>query len=147
MLRAIGTRRRLTGEFALEGAPCGAAAAVLGRGLGVLIARAVVVIAVTILNGFERGDNKLAIVFQTRWESLFNGVALGFIIAFLAVVLTSIRIARGNIIAAIRDLPPDTGGRPRRRLTTVSAVATLVLTAAAAPVVADDFGPLCPVSR
>ena len=141
MLRAIGMRRRrLTGEFALEGAAYGAVAAVLGVGLGVLIARAVVVIAVTILNGFERGDNKLAIVFATRWESLFNGVAAGFIIAFLAVVLTSIRIARGNIIAAIRDLPPNTGGRPRRRLTLVSAVATLLLTVAAVPVLAASNG-------
>lgn len=112
----------------------------LGTGLGVLIGRAVVIIAVTILNGFERGDNKLDIVFQTRWESLFNGMAAGFIIAFVAVVLTSIRIARGNIIAAIRDLPPNSGRRPRRRLAVLSATTTVLFAAAAVPVVAASQG-------
>ena len=47
-------------------------------------------------------------------ESLFNGVAAGFIIAF-AVVLTSIRIACGNIIAAIATSANAVDGR--RRLT------------------------------
>jgi hypothetical protein len=42
-------RRRLTGEFAIEGAAYGAVAAVLGMGLGT--DAVVVVIAVTILNG------------------------------------------------------------------------------------------------
>lgn len=141
MLRAIGMRRRrMTGEFALEGASYGAVAAVLGTALGVLIGRVVVVIAVAVLNGFERGDNRLTVAFDARWQSLFNGAAAGFVIAFLAVVITSVRIARGNIIAAIRDLPTGAENRPRRRLTVVSAILTAVLVACSVPVLAASQG-------
>ena len=142
MLRAMGLRRRrLTGEFALEGAVYAAVAAVLGTVLGVLLGRVVVVVAMRILNAFERGDNKLDIVFQVHWQSLFDGAAAGFVIAFLAVVLTSIRIARANIIGAIRDLPADVSRRPRRRLTQLSVAATVLLAAASVPVLAASQGP------
>jgi putative ABC transport system permease protein len=141
MLRAMGLRRRrLTAEFALEGAVYAAVAAVLGAGLGVLLGRVVVVVAVRILNGFERSDNALAIVFQVRWQSLFDGAAAGFVLAFLAVVLTSVRIARTNIIAAIRDLPLGTNARPRPRLVVLSVAATAVLAAASVPVLAASHG-------
>ena len=124
ILRAVGMRRRrVTGEFALEGAVYAAAAAVVGALVGVLVGRVVVVVALNILNSFERSDNKLDIVFAVTPVSLVNGVAGGFLIAFVAVVLTSVRIARTNIIAAIRDLPPATNRRPRRALTVLSASA------------------------
>lgn len=143
MLRAIGMRRRrVTGAFAIEGAVYAAAASLLGAGLGVLVGRVVVVLALNVLNAFERGDNQLDIVFDVRLVSLVNGVAGGFLIAFVAVVLTSVRIARTNIIAAIRDLDPAAGPRPRRRLTVASAVATVVLTTAAVPAVASSAGAL-----
>ena len=68
---------------------------------------------------------------------MVNGVAAGFLISFLAVVLTSVRIARQNIIAAIRDLdaaPAPTAGQAAA--VGVSAVATAVLAAVSVPVVA-----------
>lgn len=143
MLRAIGMRRRrVTGEFALEGAAYAAAAAVVGAVVGILIGRLVVVLAVNILNSYNRDDNKLSLVFDVRWESVVNGVAGGFVIAFLAVVLTSVRIARGNIIAAIRDLPAVGGQRQRRRLTVGSAVLSLLLAVAAVPAVTASQGAL-----
>jgi putative ABC transport system permease protein len=141
MLRAIGLRRRrLTGEFALEGAVYAAVATLLGTGLGLLLARVVVVVAVRILNAFERGDNTLDIVFQVHTASLIDAASAGFVISFLAVVLTSVRIARSNIIGAIRDLPADTSARPRRRLTQVSVAATALLAAASVPALATSQG-------
>src|SRR5690606_19799592 len=70
--------------------------------------------------------------------SVFNGMAAGFLIAFLAVVLTSIRVSRMNIIAAIRDLeqPPQR----RHRLVVASAVVTAGLAALSVPVVVRGVG-------
>ncbi len=137
MLRAVGMRRRrVTAGFAVEAAVYTGLAAVLGAALGVLIARAVVGVAVTILNGFAGGDQRLTLVFAVTPRSVLNGVAAGFLISFLAVVLTSVRIARQNVIAAIRDLNVRPKARQARRAAVVSAVATAVLAAAAVPVVA-----------
>jgi putative ABC transport system permease protein len=139
MLRAIGMRRRrVTGEFAIEGAVYGGIAALLGAALGLAVGRVVVVLAVHVLNGYSVGDNKLPLVFDVRPVSLINGICAGFLIAFLAVVLTSVRIARTNIIAAIRGLEPSRRRRPRRRLTMLSAVVTVLLVAAAVPAIAVD---------
>ncbi|MGZ4637632.1 MAG: ABC transporter permease [Actinomycetes bacterium] len=141
MLRAIGMRRRrVTAEFAIEGAVYAAVAALLGVAVGVAVGRVVVVIAVNILNNFERSDNRLAIAFDARWQSLFNGAASGFLIAFIAVVLTSVRIARSNIIESIRDLPHSERDRPRRQLTIASIVGTVVFGAASVPALAASQG-------
>lgn len=141
ILRAVGMRRRrVTGEFALEGAVYAAAAALVGALVGVLVGRVVVVVALNILNSFERSDNKLDIVFAVTPVSLVNGIAGGFLIAFVAVVLTSVRIARTNIIAAIRDLPPATGRRPRRALTILSVIGTAVFGLLSVPAVASSAG-------
>ncbi|MGH8940434.1 MAG: FtsX-like permease family protein, partial [Actinomycetes bacterium] len=141
MLRAIGMRRRrVTGEFSIEGAVYGAVASLLGAALGVAVGRLVVVLAVNVLNGYERGDNQLDIVFDVRPASLVNGIAAGFLIAFVAVVLTSVRIARINIIAAIRDLDPTTPPRSRRRLSVLSAALTALFLAASVPAVASSAG-------
>ena len=128
MLRAIGMRRRrVTAEFALEGAVYAAAAAVVGTVLGVLVGRVVVVLALNILNAFERSDNQLDIVFDVSPSSLVNGAAGGSSSPSSAVVLTSVRIARTNIIAAIRDLPAATHADPARGLTVCPVVATVLL--------------------
>jgi putative ABC transport system permease protein len=136
MLRAVGMRRRrVTAGFAVEASVYTGLAAILGAALGVLIARAVVGVAVHILNGFASGDQRLSLVFAVTPRSVLNGVTAGFLISFLAVVLTSVRIARQNVIAAIRDL--DVRPRPRqlRRSAVASAVATAVLAAASVPVI------------
>jgi putative ABC transport system permease protein len=139
ILRAIGMRRRrVTGEFAIEGAVYGGIATLLGAALGLAVGRVVVILAVSILNGYSLGDNKLPLVYDVRPVSLVNGVCAGFLIAFLAVVVTSVRIARTNIIAAIRGLEPSRRRRPRRRMTVLSAVVTVLLVAAAWPTIAVD---------
>jgi len=141
ILRAVGMRRRrVSGAFAVEGAAYAGIAAVLGAGLGLLVGRVVVILAVNILNAYQRGDNKLDIVFDVRLTSILNGIAAGFLLGFIAVVLTSVRIARMNIIAAIRDLEPARDARPRRRLAIASAVATGLLAAASVPALVSSAG-------
>ncbi len=141
ILRAVGMRRRrVSGAFAVEGAAYAGVAAVLGAGLGLLVGRVVVILAVNILNAYQRGDNKLDIIFDVTLTSILNGVAAGFLLGFIAVVLTSVRIARMNIIAAIRDLEPARDARPQRRLAIASAVATALLAAASVPAVVSSAG-------
>lgn len=141
IMRAIGLRRRyVTGEFAIEGAVYAAVAAVIGALVGVGIGRVVVTLAMRILNSYEAGENQLAIVFNVSPTSLVNGVAAGFVIAFVTVVITSVRIARTNIIAAIRDLEPPVRHRTRTRLTVISAIATTLFAAASIPAIANSAG-------
>lgn len=137
MLRAVGMRRRrVTAGFAVEASVYTGLAAILGAAVGVLIARAVVGVAVHILNGFATGDQRLSLVFAVTPRSVVNGVTAGFLISFLAVVLTSVRIARQNVIAAIRDLDVRPRRRQVRRAAVASAVATALLAAVSVPVVA-----------
>jgi putative ABC transport system permease protein len=141
ILRAVGMRRRrVTGEFAVEGALYSAGAALLGVVLGIGIGRVVVVLAMNILNGYEQGDNKLGIVFAVTPTSVVNGLAAGFLIAFLAVILTSVRIARTNIIAAIRDLERTPRRRTRKLSLVLSGIATAVLALASIPAIANSSG-------
>jgi putative ABC transport system permease protein len=139
-LRAIGMRRRqVAGSLAVEGALYSGAAALLGAGLGVLLGRVVAVLAGRIVNTFDQGANQLTIVFAVTPTSVVNGTSAGFLIAFAAVVLTSVRIARTNVIAAIRDLPAPR--HPTRwRPTALSAVVAGVLAALAVPAVATGEG-------
>jgi putative ABC transport system permease protein len=136
MLRAVGMRRRrVTAGFAVEATVYTGLAAILGAALGVVIARAVVGVAVNVLNSFTAGDQRMTLVFAVTPRSILNGIAAGFVISFLAVVLTSVRIARQNIIAAIRDLDLRPRSRQARRAAVLSAIAAAVLAAAAGPVV------------
>src|SRR5262245_13240573 len=141
IMRAIGMRRRrVTAEFAIEGALYSAAAAVAGAALGIGVGRVVVTLAMQIMNGWDQGDNHLSVAFAVTPTSIINGTVLGFLIAFAAVVLTSVRIARTNIIAAIRDQEVSPRRHARRRMRVLSAATALVLAAAAVPAVASSAG-------
>ena len=88
MLRAVGlTRRRLVGEFAIEGAVYALIAAVLGLFVGALVGRGVVGIAETIMNQWNSRSQQLDLTFHISTTSMINGFAAGFVIAFLTVVL------------------------------------------------------------
>jgi putative ABC transport system permease protein len=141
MLRAVGMRRgRLVRGFVVEGAVYALAAAVLGVLAGLAVGRAVVEVAARILAGFSPSDGGLDLAFKVTPTSLVNGFALGFLIAFATVALTSIRISRINIIAAIRDLPGEGGRRLKRRWVVVSTLAAAGSGAAAAVAIADSQG-------
>ncbi|HWD44491.1 MAG TPA: FtsX-like permease family protein [Actinomycetota bacterium] len=140
MLRAVGMRRgRLVRGFVIEGTVYALVASALGVAAGLGVGRAVVAVTARIFEGFaEAGDPGL--VFTVTPTSLVNGFAAGFLIGFLTVALTSLRISRVNIIAAIRDLPPEAGRRLKRRWVLASTLAAAGFGAAAVVAIADSQG-------
>ncbi|HEY4375617.1 MAG TPA: ABC transporter permease, partial [Acidimicrobiales bacterium] len=111
ILRALGYRRsHLMRLFAAEGALYAVVAAACGAGLGVGVGEAIVAITQGIFNG--SGD--VALHFSAPTNSLLEGAGIGLLMSLATVWITSARIARLNVIAAIRDLP-DPGHRRRGR--------------------------------
>jgi putative ABC transport system permease protein len=124
MLRALGfTRRRLTRTFALEGALYALPAAVLGAGLGLGIGWLVAVVAGPLLGVAADGARYPLVVEPT---SLATGAALGLLVSLVTVWLASTRIARLNVVRAIRDLPEPARRRVGRRTLAVSGVAIAI---------------------
>jgi putative ABC transport system permease protein len=141
MLRAVGlTRRNVVGEFAIEGAIYAVVAGIIGLGVGWLVGRAVVAVATGIFNQWNAGNNALDISFGITRTSLINGFAGGFLIAFVTVVLTSLRLSRLNVIAAIRDLPPNGLHTMKRGSVVVATIAAAMLGFAGAAAVAASAG-------
>ncbi|MEU3447541.1 FtsX-like permease family protein [Streptomyces thermolilacinus] len=127
MLRAVGMKRsRLIGSFTLEGAAYALLSVLPGVAIGVGIGWGVAIVAAEIFRGWSVGGSSIQIVFAVTLTSVLNGVAMGLLIAFLTILATTVRISRFNIIAAIRDLPPGTGHKPRRRLLIVSSALALL---------------------
>jgi putative ABC transport system permease protein len=123
MLRALGfTRRRLTRTFALEGLLYALPAAVLGAGLGLGIGWLVAVVAGPLL-GVAADGARYPLVVEPA--SLAAGAALGLLVSLVTVWLASTRIARLNIVRAIRDLPDPSRRRMGRRTLAVSGVAVV----------------------
>lgn len=108
VMRAVGLKRsRLVRLFGLEGGLYSLAAAVLGIGVGV--GQAVVAATRSII----AGDGDLSLVLAVRPASLVAGGLIGLTISLLTVWGTSLRIARLQVIAAIRDLPDAPAARLR----------------------------------
>ena len=123
MLRALGfTRRRLTRTFALEGLLYALPAAVLGTGLGLGIGWLVAVVSGPLL-GVAADGARYPLVAEPA--SLATGAALGLLVSLVTVWLASTRIARLNIVRAIRDLPEPSRRRQGRRTLAVSGVAVV----------------------
>ena len=104
MLRAVGMKRGdLVRGFALEGSMYALAASSVGVLAGVGVGVAVVFISGKI---FEQtvffGD--LSIDLVLLGSSLVAGFVVGFAISIVTIFITSLRVSRVNIIAAIRDL-------------------------------------------
>ena len=140
MLRAVGMRRgRLIRGFVLEGTVYALVASALGVVAGLGVGRAVIEVTARIFASFAtEGGPQLA--FTATPTSLVNGFAAGFLIAWLTVALTSIRISRVNIIAAIRDLPSGTGRPLKRRWVLASTLVAAGFGAAAVVAVAGSQG-------
>jgi putative ABC transport system permease protein len=140
MLRAVGMKRgRLVRSFLIEGTVYALVAALLGILIGLGVGRAVVVVAARIFSSFSDEDT-FNLAFRFTPISLINGFAMGFLIAFVTVTLTSVRISRVNIIAAIRDLPNEGGRRLKRRWVALSTVAAAGFGALAAVAIAGSQG-------
>ncbi|MET9654247.1 FtsX-like permease family protein [Streptomyces sp. NPDC006460] len=137
MVRAVGMKRsRLVGSFTLEGATYASLSALPGVGIGLAVGWGVAVVAAEIFQGWSVGGSSIRIAFAVTPTSILNGLALGLLIAFAAILATSVRISRFNIIAAIRDLPAAPGREPRRRLLVVSTALAVLCALAAVPAVA-----------
>ncbi len=140
MLRAVGMKRgRLVRSFIIEGTIYALVAALLGILIGLGVGRAVVVVAARIFSSFS-DDDTFNLAFRFTPISLVNGFAMGFLIAFVTVTLTSIRISRVNIIAAIRDLPNEGGRRLKRRWVALSTVAAAAFGALSTVAIANSQG-------
>jgi putative ABC transport system permease protein len=141
MLRAVGMKRgRLVRSFIIEGTVYALVASLLGILIGLGIGRAVVVVAARIFSGFSADEGGFTLAFKVTPISIVNGFAMGFLIAFLTVALTSIRISRVNIIAAIRDLPNEGGRRLKRRWVILSTLAAALFGGLSVPAIAGSQG-------
>jgi putative ABC transport system permease protein len=141
MLRAVGMRRgRLVRGFIIEGAVYALVASALGLVAGLGVGRAVVEVTARIFAGFAPEDGGIDLAYTVTPTSLINGFAAGFLIGFLTVALTSIRISRINIIAAIRDLPAEAGRRLKWRWVLASTLAAAGFGAAAVVAIAGSQG-------
>jgi putative ABC transport system permease protein len=139
MLRAAGLKRsRLVGAFSLEGALYAAGATALGVLVGLGVGWVVAFAAARIFSSWSTDGSGLDVTFRATPTSLANGAAMGFVIAVVSVVLTSARISRFNIIAAIRDLDVEPAARTRQRLRRAGLVAAAVLALASVPTVASS---------
>lgn len=114
MLRAIGMRRsHLVRLFVMEGAIYSILASLLGALLGVGVGWAIVRLAAPIFSGFD--EFSLDLQFAVESSSILTGLGTGGLIALITVSVTSLRIARINIIRAIRDLPEPRSFVARKR--------------------------------
>ncbi|WP_030202738.1 FtsX-like permease family protein [Streptomyces sp. NRRL S-87] len=139
MVRAVGMKRsHLVGSFTLEGTAYALLSALPGVAIGIGVGWAVAVVAAEIFRGWSVGGSSIQIAFSVTPTSVLNGAAMGLLIAFAAILATSVRISRFNIIAAIRDLPAAPGQRPRRLLLAASATLAVLCALAAVPAVASS---------
>ncbi|HEU5308185.1 MAG TPA: FtsX-like permease family protein [Acidimicrobiia bacterium] len=126
MLRAVGMRRRtLVAALATEGWIYAVLASALGALLGIAFGRLIAWRADTILTS-GREVNALHLTFEFDWSTVFTGFAVGLAVSTATILLASIRIARVNIIQAIRDITVATRPRPRRRVVWLGAVAVVL---------------------
>jgi len=127
MARAVGMRRSwLVGGFATEGWLYALIASLLGTLAGIGLGRLIIAASARM---FSTEHNRFDLVFTVRPASIAEGFAIGFLIALVTVIATSVRISRLNIIAAIRDLP-DVRPKTRRRRWLVVGAAGAILGAA-----------------
>ncbi len=110
MSRAVGMKRRqLTQMFLAEGIAYDLAAAAVGAALGVGVA-----FIITTFIGHIIG-NAFNITPIVTWRSLVIAYTLGVIVTFITITISSWRVSRLNIVAAIRDIPEATMAKAGRR--------------------------------
>lgn len=133
IMRAVGMNRtELVRAFYLEGSLYAGAAATLGAVVGIGVGAAIVQVAEGISGGPATFSVDLR--FGAEATSIVGGMLIGLLISLLTILATSVRIARLNIIRAIRELPEPP--RRDRRVTGIVAgwlgtVAGLAITAGA----------------
>jgi putative ABC transport system permease protein len=125
MIRALGLRRLpLVTTFATEGWLYAVLASALGAALGIAVGRVIAWRADSILSKGREID-ALNLQFAFDHSTIVTGFAIGLAISMATIVLTSVRTARINVIAAIRDLPDVKMRGAARRRTGVGVVLAL----------------------
>ncbi len=122
MARAVGSKRgQLIQSFLSEGMAYNLGAALVGAGLGVLVAVAIA----WVMNRFfaEFGINITPYVTP---RSLIIAYCLGVVVTFITVVISSWRVSRLNIVRALRDIPEPTYRRATRRTLILGIIAVLL---------------------
>lgn len=100
MTRAVGAQRRqLIQQFLSEGAGYTLLSGLVGTGLGVVAAWLITLA----FSSFLGDDFNISIHVEPR--SLVIAYSLGVVITFIAVAISSWRVSRLNIVAAVRDIP------------------------------------------
>ncbi len=121
MERAVGAQRgQLVQQFIAEGAGYALAAGMVGAALGVLATIGLIKGLVAIIGG----DFPISVRISPR--TIIAAYALGVVITFLAVTVSSWRISRLNVVAAVRDIP-DVSSPTRKRSTLVWAGLLLIV--------------------
>jgi putative ABC transport system permease protein len=139
MARAVGMRRSdLVRSFATEGWMYAVVATALGVVVGIGLGRVLVAWSAA---AFSTEHNRFDLFFTVKGGGLAQSFAIAFAVSLITIVGTSWRVARLNIIRAIRDIaePP---ARKRKRVVVAGlglAALGVVLTMQAAPS-EDGFG-------
>lgn len=109
MARAVGMKQRhLVQQFLAEGTAYDLGAALIGAAAGVGVAFVMAGIMSNLI-----GD-AFDIVPHFTFRSLAVAYSLGVTVTFLTIIVASVRAARLNIVAAIRDTPEEEGGQRQR---------------------------------
>jgi putative ABC transport system permease protein len=126
MIRALGLRRLpLVTTFATEGWCYAVVASALGALLGIGVGRVIAWRADEILSTGREVD-VIDMRFAFDRTTIVAGFAIGLVISIITIVLTSIRTARINVIAAIRNLPDVKPPKQSRRRTGLGLAAALL---------------------
>lgn len=121
MQRAIGAQRgALIQQFIAEGTGYALVAGLIGVALGIL---ATTGIALGIGSIFG-GDFKITP--YVKAQSMISAYSLGVVITFIAIALSSWRVSRLNVVAAVRDIP-DTYHAVRNRKQLIWAIVMIVV--------------------
>jgi putative ABC transport system permease protein len=127
MLRAVGLKRnQLVRSFGLEGGIYAVVSAVVGVVVGVGVGRIIVVAAQRVFNRGEDEFFRISMRFTADSGSLITGLLIGLVISLVTVWGTSLRLARLNVIRAIRDIPEPILQRQRVRTLVMGALGVLV---------------------
>ena len=141
MLRAVGLRRSsLVASFSLEGWIYALGSALLGALVGILVGRAIIFVAADI---FTSGSEELSLDLRYTFDSssLTGGFAIGFFISLVTVVLSSLVIAKLNVIRAIRDLPEPPRTSKQRIVVRLAGIVLMVIGVAVAVTGIDGESP------
>jgi putative ABC transport system permease protein len=105
MARAIGTQRRhIIQQFLFEGYAYDLGAAVVGMLIGIGVGLGMVHIMASLI-----GSSDFSLVGHIEPRSLVVSFCLGALVTFITVAVSSFRVSRLNVVAAIRDLPEEFG--------------------------------------